>query len=157
GRQQSPMNGKAHGQERPDDQARHADDKNGEKTADVVTPLAAAHGGVEDERNADAFGEAEGEEAESHRDGQSLGDDVVDGVVAILKRGTEVAHDQSSLEPVHLSVLVPVIADSEVAEVLLVERLVEVILGLEIALDLRGSGRALPVERPSGCDVQKHE
>ena len=68
-------------------------------------------------------------------------DDVVDGVVAIFQRHPKIAVQQIA----------------KVASVLFPNRFVEVVFGLEVALDFWRGGLAVTVERPARCKMNKEE
>src|SRR5713101_5939504 len=99
------------------------------------------HRGVETERNTDSFSEAEGEQAEHKRNGKSLPDDIIDAVIAVFKRGTEVAVQQIA----------------QIAKVLFPERLVQMVFRFDVTLDFRRSRRPFFVKGSAGGDMHQQE
>jgi hypothetical protein len=99
----------------------------------VILPAPAPRRGEKTERNSHAQGEAKRRRAQRQRDRQALRDDVADRMVAVLERRPEIAVQDAA----------------EVAEVLLPERLVEVVLGAQVALDFRRRRLAVAVKRPA--------
>src|SRR5437016_12622963 len=91
GRKQSPVNGKAHDQQRANDEPRNTHGKQRKKAAEMIAELSVPDCGVKAEWNADSFGETESKQAEHDRDRQPLPDDVVDAVITVFQRWTEVA------------------------------------------------------------------
>ena len=118
------VDGEGEHRQRTHDEGRHADADHGERRAQVVDPGVFPHGGDDAGGETEREGEGEGEQAEFERDGQLVGDDFVDGAVGVFERRSEVAVRQAA----------------EIAEVLPVKGLVQAVVRLEVAEDLRRHG-----------------
>jgi len=137
--QQFPFDGEKQDQQRRDDKSGHANGQRGQKTAGIIRPSPAPGCGEKTDRQPDAHRKPERQGAEQHGDRQSLCDDVIDRMIAIFERDTEVAVRQIA----------------QVAEVLFPDRFIEMIFRLQGALDFRRRRRALAVKRPAGSEMHQ--
>ena len=134
------MDGEGEHEQRPDHEGRNRDARHAEGRRRVVDPSVAADGRKSAERDADEQRERERERAELGGDRELVGDDLVDGAVGVLERRSQVALDETA----------------EIIEVLFPERLVEPVMRLEVAQDLRGH-RLLRRERTTGHESNHEE
>src|SRR5205823_4294245 len=78
---------------------------------------------------------------EGHRNGQALANDIVHTMVAVFHRSPEIPSGEVA----------------EITEVLVPDRLIQVVFGLEVALDFRRSRFAFLVKRPARGRVHQDE
>src|SRR5947208_1442760 len=114
------MDGKDHDQERTDHKPGDADEKDREETGGVVSPPAPSRSRIETQWNSQPLREAKREQAKGHGDGQALKNNIIDAVIPVFHRSAEI----------------PVSKVAQVAEILFPNRLIQMVFGFDIALDL---------------------
>ena len=125
-RQDRPLHREEVLQQAADDEARDRDADQHEDDGQIVEALAAVEGGDDAEPEAEDDGQRHRAEAEVERDREGGADDVVDPAAALGERIAEVALGEVR----------------HVDEVLLEERLIEAVVGVQARPDLGGDARA---------------
>ena len=151
----APFDGEHHDEERADDQPRNADHEQRQKTSGVFRPMPFAHCGDETERKAEAQRETKRQRAQRQRGRQPLGDDVIDRVIAIAHGRAEISSDQTTVHATPVSFRRPLPEQSQIAQVLFPDRLVQMKLRFQSAFDLGGGRGAFFVERPARRQVHQ--
>ena len=137
GGEEPPFDGKGNDQERSHDQARNAEREQGKETADVIAPLAPFYGCVEPKRNAHPLGKKKSQETKGQRDWERLPDDIIDRMIAVFGGESEVPPDQTAFERVDVPLSIPLPAEAKITGILLQQRFIHVILGLERSFNFR--------------------
>src|SRR5215210_6745327 len=140
-RQPVPFECEHHDEQRRDHKTWNADREQRDKACDIIPRAPAADRTVKSKRYPNALRKEEGANPQRHRHRQTLLDNVVHGMVAILHRRAKIAARKIA----------------EVTEVLFPQWFIEVVFGFERPLDFRRSRFAFLIKRTSWRDANENE
>src|SRR5256885_15024491 len=87
------------------------------------------------QRNAETDRKTEGQYPQRHRHRKTLSNDVVDSVIAVFHGWAEIPGDQAAVHAAPCSFRAPLPKEPEIAQILIPDRLIQVIFGFQSALD----------------------